>query len=176
MPNCFGEEISCSNRCAFQISIQIQGACLHFICKLWNMAIDLKHNNNNREQFKKKKKKRKRRCWSTSVPAVDVYAATPPTFCRCRKEKQVDWWFSREQRRECVFVSRSLLDMWEDGTDRVLRSWCLQQRRGRRRGRRNPPPARHSEGYVHKGWTLLVWTVPEHIHLIWKTADYTENK
>lgn len=94
------------------------------------MAIDLKHNN--REQIKK----RKERCWSTSVPAVDVYAATPLTFCTCRQEKRFGWWFSREQRRECVFFSRSLLDMREDGTDHVLRSWCLQLRRGRCHGRR----------------------------------------
>lgn len=29
----------------------------------------------------------------------------------------------------------------------------------------------HSEGYVHKGWTLLAWTVPAHIRLICKTRS-----
>lgn len=39
------------------------------------------------------------------------------------------------------------------------------------------PIAWHSEVYVHKGWTLLAWTVPEHIHLICKdTTDVTWKK
>lgn len=67
------------------------------------------------------------------------------------------------------------VDMWEDGTDHVLHPWCLvvwwdpSSWTGWEMADPSRPIAWHSEGYVHKGWTLLAWTVPAHIHLICKT-------
>lgn len=67
------------------------------------------------------------------------------------------------------------VDMWEDGTDHVLHPWCLvvwwdpSSWTGWEMADPPCPIAWHSEGYVHKGWTLLAWTVPAHIHLICKT-------
>lgn len=74
------------------------------------------------------------------------------------------------------------IDMWEDGTDHVLHPWCLHvwwdHRRGPAKEMADPPCpiAWHSEGYVHKGWTLLAWTVPAHIHLICKTRRISLEK
>lgn len=64
------------------------------------------------------------------------------------------------------------IDMWEDGTDHVLYPWCFHVWWDVA----DPPcpTAWHSEGYVHKGWTLffLAWTVPAHIHLIVLERNY----
>lgn len=64
------------------------------------------------------------------------------------------------------------IDMWEDGTDHVLYPWCFHVWWDVA----DPPcpTAWHSEGYVHKGWTLFVlaWTVPAHIHLIVLERNY----
>lgn len=45
------------------------------------------------------------------------------------------------------------IDMWEDGTDHVLYPWCFHVWWDVA----DPPcpTAWHSEGYVHKGWTLF---------------------
>lgn len=94
------------------------------------MAIDLKHNN--REKIKKGKK-------DVGLPAYQQWMLTQPrpwpSVRAVKRNDSVDDLVA-SRGENVFFFSRSLLDMREDGTDHVLRSWCFQLRRGRCHGRR----------------------------------------
>lgn len=61
------------------------------------------------------------------------------------------------------------IDMWEDGTDHVLYPWCFHVWWDVA----DPPcpTAWHSEGYVHKGWTLFFWLGRCQHTFIWSARD-----